>query len=104
MTKDWGLSWFLNTASSECGQEPQGHRCLINFTAEADGCVFESFLRRACEAQHSSRAQTGAQTEALIVKGSVLDSEKGESQIYFKFARCGPGVLIKINFFPASWK
>lgn len=74
MTKDWGLSRSINTASSDHSQEPQGHRCLINFTAEADGCVFELFLWRACEAYHSSRAQTGAQTEALIVKGSALAS------------------------------
>lgn len=100
MTKDWVLSRSVNTASSDCSQEPQGHRCLINFTAEADGCVFEMFLRRACESQRKRRVQTGAQTEALIVKGRALNSRRGESQAYLKFAQCGPGgpALVKINF------
>lgn len=104
MTKDWGLSRSVNTASSDCSQEPQGQRCLINFTAEADGCVFEFLLQRACEAKHSSWAQTGVQTEALIVKRRTLNWGQGDGQACFKFARCGPGgpFLIKINFLPAS--
>lgn len=68
----------------------------MNFTAEADGRVFESFLRRFCEAQHSN----GEPAEAL--KFAVV----GARRDYFKFAQWAPGGpdLIQIHFSTASGK
>lgn len=45
-------------ASSDCSQDPQGPRCRINFTAEAEDCVSELFLQRDCESQRSQASCT----------------------------------------------
>lgn len=75
-------------------QEPQGRRCLINFPAEADGRVFECFLRRALR---GVLELAGLHTEALRVKGRQPDS-------FQQPVRSGSGgpVLIKINICPES--
>lgn len=63
VTKDWGLSWSINMASSDCSQQPQGQHCLINFTTEADGCGFKFSLQRVSEALCTSQAQTAGRRQ-----------------------------------------
>lgn len=80
LTKDWGSSWSINMVSSDCCQEPQGQHCLINFTTEADGCVFEFFPPESLWGSvYQPSTDSRAQTKALIVKRNVLDSGQEEN-------------------------
>ena len=69
--------------------------------AEADGRVFESFLRRACEAQHSSQADTGANSERKCA-GLWSGREPGVSQNVRGVVQ-EVQLSLKTISFPASW-